>query len=56
MFSVFAKMPTLLSIGRVIKRGDCSPVLFYQGLMFRTLERFVEVLPMLICFFLAICC
>lgn len=51
MFSVFTKMPTVLSIGRVIKRGDCSPVFFYQGLMFRTLERFVEALPMLICFF-----
>lgn len=50
MFKSIANIPTLLSIRRVIKHSHRSPAQFYQGLVYRTVERCLEVLPMCVCF------
>jgi sulfate-transporting ATPase/ATP-binding cassette subfamily B protein len=50
MYKYIASVPTLLSIRRVIQQSHCSPAQFYQGLLYRTIERCIEIMPMLVCF------
>jgi ATP-binding cassette subfamily B protein IrtB len=50
MYKYIANVPTLLSIRRVIQQSHCSPAQFYQGLLYRTIERCIEIMPMLVCF------
>lgn len=50
MFKFIANIPTLLSIRRVIRHSHSSAAQFYQGLVYRTLERCLEVMPICVCF------
>jgi ATP-binding cassette subfamily B protein IrtB len=50
MFKQITKNSSILSIQRVIARSECSSNQFYQGLVYRCIERCLEIVPMVVCF------